>query len=179
MPAERVLARETTLTGSIGVILQSFDASALLATIGVRPETLASGPLKGQPSPFAPLTEQGREVLQGVVADLQGRFVAAVVAGRRLPEERVRALADGRVYTGRQALQNGLIDAIGGEREARAHLLAAHGIPAEPRARTLDTEGRRTLRRFVVGTAESLVSAVFTRLGLVDGALALWQPAGR
>ena len=177
LPAERILARDSTLTGSIGVLLQSFNVSELLRNLGIRPLTLASGPLKAQPNPFEPLSEDGRRVLEGVMADLQNRFVGMVAAGRRMPEDRVRALADGRIYTGRQALENGLIDAIGGEREARAHLLAAHGIPAAPRARDLDTTGRTTLPRLALGFAEDVVSALFVRFGVVDGAWAVWQPA--
>ena len=122
--AERIFARESTLTGSIGVIVQTIDPSEMLARLGVRGEALVSGPLKDQPSPFHPLSPEGRAALQGVIGDMYDQFVGMVVAGRRLPEEKVRALADGRVFTGRQALAAGLVDAIGGEQEARAWLAA-------------------------------------------------------
>src|SRR4051794_13247388 len=118
--AERIFARETTVTGSIGVLLQTPDASELLSRLGVRVETIRSGPLKDQPSPFRPLSPEGREELQRVIGDLHGQFIRMVAEGRHMPEEKVRALADGRVFTGRQALAEGLVDAIGGEREARA-----------------------------------------------------------
>ncbi len=179
MPAERVFARDSTLTGSIGVLLQSFNVAALLQRVGVDPLILASGPLKAQPSPFAPLSPEGRLVLEGVLADLQGRFVAIVAAGRHMPEERVRELADGRVFTGRQALANGLVDAIGGEREARAHLLQAHGIPERPEARDLDTTGGPRLPRLAMTMSKAIVSEGFARLGLVDGVAALWHPGAR
>ncbi len=142
LPAERIFAREATLTGSIGVILQSFEASELMARLGLRAEGLASGPLKDQPSPFRPLTEEGRAVLSGVVADMQAQFVAKVMAGRGMDEARVRALADGRVMSGRQALAAGLVDAIGGEREARDWLASAHGIPKDLPVEELDPRGR-------------------------------------
>ena len=179
MPAERIFARDSTLTGSIGVLLQSFNVADLLERLGVQPLTLASGPLKAQPSPFAPLSPEGRRVLEGVLADLQDRFVAIVAVGRRMPEERVRELADGRVFTGRQALAAGLVDAIGGEREARAHLLRAHGIPERRGARELETPGGARLPRLALTLGKALVSEGFARLGLVDGAAALWQPAAR
>jgi protease-4 len=112
-----------------------------MARLGLRAETLASGPLKDQPSPFRPLTEEGRAALSAVIEDMQAQFVARVAAGRALPEARVRELADGRVMSGRQALAAGLVDAIGGEREARAWLAEAHAIPAGLRIREIDPRG--------------------------------------
>ncbi|UFN51242.1 signal peptide peptidase SppA [Roseomonas sp. OT10] len=179
LPAERIFARDSTLTGSIGVLLQSFNVQELMSRIGVEAVTLASGPLKAQPSPFAPLSEEGRRVLEGVLQDMQSRFVALVAQGRKLPEERVRELADGRVYSGRQALGVGLIDAIGGEREARAFLAAQHGIAERTEARELETTGRSRLSRLVVSLAQTVVSEGLAQLGLVDGAAALWQPVAR
>ena len=141
LPAERIFAREATLTGSIGVILQAFEVSELMERLGLRAEALTSGPLKDQPSPFRPLTDQGRASLQAVVQDMQSQFVGMVVAGRAMPEERVRELADGRVVTGRQAVALGLVDAIGGEAEARRWLTETHGLPANLRLRDIDPRG--------------------------------------
>ncbi len=114
LPAARIFAREGTLTGSIGVILQSFDASELLSRLGVHPETIASGILKDQPSPFRPLSEEGRAALTQVVQDMQNQFVRMVAAGRNMSEEAVRAIADGRVMAGSRARDAGLVDAMGG-----------------------------------------------------------------
>jgi protease-4 len=166
LPAERIFAREATLTGSIGVILQSFEVSELMERLGLRAEALTSGPLKDQPSPFRPLTEQGRASLNAVVQDMQSQFVAMVVAGRNLPEERVRELADGRVMTGRQALAVGLVDAIGGETEARRWLADTHGLPADLRLRDLDPRG----------TAERVLSMASTRLW--EGGVAVLRAQG-
>ncbi len=141
LPAERIFAREATVTGSIGVILQSFDGSDLLSRVGVRPEVVASGSLKDQPSPFRPLTPEGRAALDAVVQDLYGQFVAMVAQARGLPEDRVRELADGRIVTGRQAVRLGLVDAIGGEAEARRWLAENKGVPADLRTRDLDPRG--------------------------------------
>jgi protease-4 len=142
LPAQRIFAREATLTGSIGVILQSFEVSELMGRLGLRAETLASGPLKDQPSPFRPLSEEGRAALTAVIQDMQSQFVARVATGRAMPEARVREIADGRVMSGRQALGLGLVDAIGGEREARAWLAEAHNIPADLRIRDIDARSR-------------------------------------
>jgi len=141
LPAARVFARDSTVTGSIGVILQSFDVSGLLAWLGVRTESLASGPFKANPSPFAPMTEAGRAELMRVVADLHDQFVAMVAAGRRMEVAQVRTLADGRVFTGREALRLGLVDAIGGEAEARAWLVAERGLPEGLPVRDVELRG--------------------------------------
>lgn len=173
MPAQRIFARESTVTGSIGVILQSFDASTLLERLGVRPEVLPSGPLKGQPSPFAPLTEEGRAALQSVVRDLHGQFVTMVVEGRKLPRAFVEQVADGRVYTGRQALELQLIDAIGGEAEARDWLAETQGIPASLPARELEIEGRTP--RFLGVLGASFLKSLVSEGLAIDGFRALWQ----
>ena len=119
VPAARIFAREGTLTGSIGVLLQTGQVAGLLKTLGIDAEAITSGPLKDQPSFTRPLTPEGRVVLQGLVMDMYDQFVGMVAAGRHMDAARVRQLADGRAYTGRQALQLGLIDAIGGEQDAR------------------------------------------------------------
>ena len=141
LPAARVFAREATVTGSIGVVMQSVDASELAARLGVRVEALPSGAFKDQPNPFRPLTEDGRAELMRVVRDLHEQFVAMVAAGRDMPVERVRELADGRIFTGREAVRLGLVDAIGGEVEARAWLAETRAVPAELPARTIEIRG--------------------------------------
>lgn len=130
VPSARIFASAGTLTGSIGVLMQSPDFSGLLGKLGVSVDMLVSGPLKGQPSGVQPLSPAGRAMLQGIVDDYDTQFVEMVAAGRHLPVERVRALADGRPYTGRQALSAGLIDQIGDEHAAREWLAAQRHVPA-------------------------------------------------
>ncbi|QXM25731.1 signal peptide peptidase SppA [Elioraea tepida] len=174
LPAARIFAREATVTGSIGVILQTVEFAGLLERLGIRAEALTSGALKDQPSPFRPLTPEGRAALEAVVQDLYAQFVAMVAAGRRMEPERVRALADGRVFTGRQALAEGLVDAIGGEAEARAWLAAEKGVPASlPIREIAPDEAGRLLPRLVRETRKALVSE---RLSL-DGLMAVWHPS--
>jgi protease-4 len=170
---DRIFAREATLTASIGVLLQTVEASQLLARLGVEPVVIASGPLKAQPNPLQPLTPEGREHLQAVIADMHDQFVAKVVAGRALPEAEVRALADGRVLTGRQALAARLVDAIGGEREARAWLAAERGVSEDLPVREVETRGvsERVFGAVLGGLAKTVVSEW---LG-VDGFRMLWQ----
>lgn len=170
LPAERIFAREATVTGSIGVLLQSFDASELLARLGVRAEAVTSGPFKDQPSPFRPLTEEGRAQLARVVADLHAQFIGMVAEGRRMPEERVRELADGRIFTGREALSLGLVDAIGGEVEARRWLRETHDVPEDLRVR--DLEARSVTQRALSMGSESFWGGAiqaFRAAGLLPG----------
>jgi len=171
--ADRIYARESTVTGSIGVLLQSVDVSELLGRLGVRGEAIVSGPLKDQPNPFHPLSPEGRAALQGVVTDMYDQFVAKVVAARRIPEERVRALADGRVFTGRQAVAEGLVDAIGGEREARAWLAAERQVPEALPVRDVDTRG--TAERLIGAVCGGLAKTVVSEWLGVDGPRLLWQ----
>ena len=132
VPAARIFAREATLTGSIGVILETGEASGLLSKLGLTADAITSGPLKDQPSLTHPLSPQGAEVLHGLVMDMYDQFVGMVAEGRHMTPDQVRALADGRAYTGRQALKLGLVDEIGGEPEARKWLRTRHRSRAAP-----------------------------------------------
>ena len=175
MPAQRVFARESTVTGSIGVLLQSVEVSQLLDRLGIQPQVIASGPLKDQPSLFRPLTEEGRAALSRVVGDLYDQFVAIVAAGRHMDTARVRTLADGRVFTGRQALEAGLIDAIGGEREARAWLAAERDVPESLPVWEVETRSRA--ERLLSSATETIMKSLLSEWLGVDAPRAVWQPA--
>ena len=177
MPAERIFAREATLTGSIGVKLMLPEFSGLLKLLGVGDNSLASGPLKDEPSLARKLEGPARLVMQGIVDDMHDQFVAMVATGRKLEPARVRELADGRAYTGRQALKLGLVDAIGGEREARAWLAEAHKVPVALPARDVGKRGlaERALGESAMGMLGALMKTVLSQQ--LDGAWAFWQPA--
>ena len=174
LPAHRVIARDSTVTGSIGVLLQSFDLSELMERAGVRSQAITSGPLKDQPSLFRPLTPEGRAALDRVIQDLHAQFVGMVAAGRRMDPAQARALADGRVLTGRQALEAGLVDAIGGEREARAWLAAERQVPETLPIRDVETRGRA--ERLLSQATESIMKSLLSEWLGVDAPRALWQP---
>jgi protease-4 len=174
LPAARILAREATVTASIGVVLQTVEVSELFRTLGVRAESITSGRLKGQPSPFAPLTEEARTALRAVIDDLHGQFVAMVVAARGLPEARVRELADGGIMTGRQAVGAGLVDAIGGEREARAWLAAERGVADTLPVR--DATPRRRTEEWLGASLGIMLKSLFEEWLGVDLGTGLWQP---
>ncbi len=113
LAADTIVVNPTTITGSIGVVMITVNAQGLLEKIGVAPITIKSGPMKDAGSPFRPLTPEERAIFQKVIDDMYGRFVTLVAQSRRIPEARVRAFADGRIYTADEALTLGLVDRIG------------------------------------------------------------------
>ena len=172
--APHIVARESTLTGSIGVILELGDVAGLLDKLGIRSDPLVSGPLKGQPSFTQPLSAPGRAYLQDLVTDLYDQFVSLVANGRHMDAARVKALADGRAYTGRQALKLGLVDEIGGEDQALHWLQANRHIAADLPVRE-DKKGGYW-QQLVQTSLGGLVLAARQSLH-VDGVYALWQPS--
>lgn len=180
LPAARIFARESTLTGSVGVLLQTGEASGLLAKLGIGTEAYVSGPLKDQPSFTRPTSPAGREVLQSLVMDMYDQFVGMVADGRHMAKDRVLALADGRAYTGRQALGLGLVDAIGDERDARAWLEREKHVSARLPVRDVRPEagwGAELTGSFLGPILSGLVNTVVSQRVTLDGAWALWQPA--
>jgi len=171
---DRIFAREGSITGSIGVILQTTDVTGLLGKLGVTTEALKSAPLKAVPSPLEPLTPEAREVTMDVIRDVFDMFKGLVAARRALSAEQVDKLADGRVYTGRQALKNGLIDAIGGEPEAIQWLGTAYGIDTRLPVRDLKVDEETRLWRDLFGslTGKTLFSERLT----LDGLISVWHP---
>jgi len=114
MACDRVVAHPTSVTGSVGVIVQYLTFDGLMKKFGVSGATIKSGPHKDMGSPLRATTESDLKIFQATVDDMYERFVDVVVAGRpNLTEDKIRALADGRIYTAAQAKGNGLIDEIG------------------------------------------------------------------
>lgn len=114
MAADKIVSNPGTITGSIGVVLKANNLRALYQKIGVEAEVVKSGPYKDLLSTFRPLTDEERKLLQEVIDDTYEQFVKAVATGRNLPEEKVRSFSDGRIFTGQQAKELGLVDEIGG-----------------------------------------------------------------
>jgi protease-4 len=113
LAADTIVAHPTSVTGSIGVIMLSFNAEGLMQKLGVAANTIKSAEHKDMGSPFRALSAEERGIFQSVIDGLYQQFVAKVVARRGLPEATAKALADGRVYTAQQALQHRLVDRIG------------------------------------------------------------------
>jgi len=184
LAADRIVARGNTITGSIGVIFSMPEISKLLGTLGVNMEELKSGDLKAEPSPYKPMSDKARAASMELVMDGFAWFKGLVAERRKLPMAQVDVLSDGRVYTGRQAVNVKLIDDLGGEETAVAWLEKEKGIA--PRLPV------RTWRPRAPGAASELgfsaVNIVLKSLGLkglqaaaeraqLDGLLVLWHPA--
>ena len=177
MPTAHIFARESTLTCSIGVLLQTGEVSGLLDKIGITAETIVSGPLKDQPSMTHALSPAGRDVLHGMVQDMYDQFVGMVARGRNMEPDAVRKLADGRACTGRQALKLGLIDQIGEERDARAWLETNKGVDAKLPIEDVATTTllSRTLAGSLGPLFDGVWKTVISQSVRLDGAWAVWQ----
>lgn len=181
--ADHIVARGNTITGSIGVIFTFPEVSKLLDTLGIKFEEIKSGELKAEPTPYKPVSEKARQVSMLMVQDAFDWFIGLVAERRKMTEARARVLADGRVYTGRQALKEGLIDTIGGEEEAVAWLETEKKLPAD--LEVLDWANRTPLDATGFGFAAG--DQILSVLGLqplkaaaerakLDGLLVLWHP---
>jgi protease-4 len=133
MAAGFIVVNPNTITGSIGVIGQFPNAEKLVDKIGFEMTTIKSGKSKDIGNPFRAMTVEEKAIFQDIVDETYGRFVGIVATGRNLPEAQVRELADGRVYTGQKALELGLVDALGYQRDAVSKAAELAGIEGEPR----------------------------------------------
>ena len=113
LAADTIVAHPTSVTGSIGVIMFSLNAEGLMQKVGLSAGAIKSGERKDMGSPFRALTDEERKIFQGVIDNLYAQFVAKLVAGRRLPPETARSVADGRIYSAQQALALKLVDRVG------------------------------------------------------------------
>ena len=171
---DQIFARQSSITGSIGVIIQTTDITVLLKKLGIKAESIKSGPLKAQPNPLEPMNENTRLATRLIVKDIFNMFIDMVVVRRKMDKKKVKKLADGRIYTGRQAVRNGLIDAIGGEKEALNWLSTAKNINSQLPLKLMRFNRKtgfleQILNRFI---GNILIS---DRLRL-DGLVSLWQP---
>ena len=192
--ADHIIAQQTSLVGSIGVLFQFPNFTDLLKTVGVKVEEVKSSPLKAAPNGFEPTSPEARAALDSLVKDSYAWFRGLVKERRGMDDALLDKVADGRVFTGHQAVDLKLIDQLGDERTAIAWLVAQKGVKKDlpvhdyklvPRfgdltflrtaaSITLDALGLPSIARQIEHAGS--VQAV-DRLGL-DGMLALWQPGG-
>lgn len=188
--ADHIVAHDTSIVGSIGVLFQSIDASVLLGRVGVGVNVIKSSPLKAEPSPFAPASAEAKEMIGRLVTDTYEWFVALVGERRPIDPAALRRLADGSVFTGRQGLQNKLVDALGGEAEVRRWLETERKLPKGLKIVDREPEEKDEFgwsifaeaRAFTFATlgldpeARTLPQALRRSVGHLDGLLSLWQP---
>jgi len=172
--ADHIVARETSLTGSIGILFQTAEISGLMEKIGIKPFTVKSGTLKGQPSPFEPVTDEVRNSLAILLADSFDWFSNLVQQRRNLDELTLEAATDGRIFSGRQAVKLKLIDAIGGERTARKWLKEKHGIDYDIPTREIFWGEKSDL---IARMLDIIGGKLFKNKGVaIDGLLSVWRP---
>ena len=143
---DRVIANPGTITGSIGVIIQFSQVRRLLDKIGVEPTVIKGGKYKDVGSPVREMTADERALIQGVVDDIYDQFLDAVATGRAISKDEVRSLAEGKIYTGKQALALGLVDELGNEKHAIRVAARLAGIEGKPHVIYPERKRRGLLR---------------------------------
>lgn len=171
-----VVAREGTLTGSIGVLLQSLEVSRLADKLGITSITIKSGAMKDVPGLTEPLTSEQRAILMETIDDAYDHFVRLIVDRRKMDDATVRTIADGRIYTGNQALKLKLIDAIGGTDEALAWLSEERKI--NPKLEIVEIEPEKELETLLDKLAQSSGIKIFGKSAVgLDGLVSIWHPS--
>lgn len=173
--ADHLLARESTITGSVGVMLESIEISRLADKLGITAETVKSGSMKDVPSLTRPMTQDERAAIQKTVDDTYNFFVTLMADRRKFSQEKALELADGRIYSGHQAYQEGLIDGLGGETEARAWLQEKHNISTDLEMRDIEPEPE--FESFLEKLEQLTLAPLRGALALpLDGMVSIWHP---
>jgi protease-4 len=187
--ADHIVARETSLVGSIGVLFQYPDFSGLLGHVGVKVEEVKSAPLKAEPSPFHPTSPEARAALQQVVGDTYDWFKTLVRERRHLSDEELAKASTGQVFSGRQGVPMRLVDKIGGERDAIAWLEQEKGVAKNLPIRDWEPRSNRDFSIFAWAAAGADLlgfdgaAGAFRRASInvqaaqLDGLLAVWHPS--
>jgi len=193
LAGDHIVAKQTSLVGSIGVLFQYPNVSDLLDKIGVKVETIKSSPLKAAPNGFEPTSPEARAAIESVIMDSYAWFRGLVQERRHLDGDALSRVADGRVFTGHQGIDLKLVDELGDERTAIAWLAKEKNIDAKLPVRDYHLRSRFGDLPFLHAAAAVVLDAVglgtlarsidewgavqaFERLNL-DGLLALWHPA--
>lgn len=164
--ADAILAGETTLTGSLGVILQLPNLTEAADKIGFEQNIVKSGKFKDMGSQFRDLTPEEREIFQEIVDENYDEFVEVIVEGRDLPEERVRELADGRIYSGKQAEELDLVDSIGDLEEAAKNARERADVGEATVVRYVQTPGIGSLLRARLAPQEPEAVQIMKAVGV-------------
>lgn len=131
-PAKRLFANPGTITGSIGVIMSFANYQELMEKVGIKSQVVKSGEFKDTGSATRPFTKAEEELVQSLIDDVYAQFVEAISLGRKMPVEQVMRLADGRIYSGRQALEVGLVDELGNLQDAIDYVAELTGMGDDP-----------------------------------------------
>ena len=184
---DHIIARGNTITGSVGVVMQWPEVTGLLEKVGVKMNVIKSGDLKAEPSPFKPIDEANRAVLNEMIAESQAWFLGLVKDRRKIDTSAVPGLEQGRVYSGRVAVRHKLIDEIGGQETAVKYLVDKRKVPKG--LKVVDWKPKQDLNWPLGPSSASLfarlLAGVFgisitdfpeTRTLGLDGLISVWQP---
>lgn len=165
-PANMIVANPGTVTGSIGVLMKLSNIQGLLGKVGLNSFVLKSGKFKDSGSPVRPMTKEDEQVLQGVIDSMHGQFVKAVAEGRKIPVEEIRIIADGRIFSGEQALQFKLVDRLGNLQDAVSEAAKMAGIKGEPEL-VYPPEKKKSLLDFIIeGTSDRIANKLKLEPGI-------------
>lgn len=171
----RLYALDSSITGSIGVLLEMAEVTELAKKLGIEPISVRSGELKATPSPFQKFKPEDREYIQSVVNNSFSMFMDMVTSRRKLTAATTTLISDGRIFTGRQAIEINLIDAIGGEKEAVQWLEKDRKLAKDMPIR--DVEPKKEPKEWLANleqSAKGLIFGSFTQR--LDGLVSIWQP---
>jgi protease-4 len=154
--AEEILANPGTLTGSIGVISEYPNIEQLMKKVGLKSEVLKSGRFKDLGNPTREMTADEKELLQDLIDNIHRQFIRDVAKGRGKPVEEIEPLADGRIFTGEQAKDNGLVDRLGSFEDAIDRAAELAGIEGEPVVLYPEKEGKKIWEYLVQGIVEGV-----------------------
>lgn len=166
MAGERIFANPSTITGSIGVRMDIPQLQGLMEKIGVGQETLVTGPYKDAASYTHPLSQKDREYLESILDNMHMQFVEIIAQNRKLAIERVKELANGKIYTGQQALELKLVDEMGGQEEAHIWLANKLNLPYSRKLYVKPKDKMRALD-VILGTSKN-IAAMLESLGIID-----------
>ncbi|HML43367.1 MULTISPECIES: signal peptide peptidase SppA [Hyphomicrobium] len=189
---DHIVARGNTITGSVGVLAQWPEISEMLAKLGVKFNEVKSGELKAAPNPFEPASEGARRVMQDTIDDGFQWFLSLVETRRGIVARNVNGLVEGRIYSGRQALENKLVDEIGGESEAVRWLETSRGVSKDLKVVDWKPTPEGAWGKVTGSASQAAISALASvlssvahlatltpavgRVGL-DGLVSVWQPS--
>jgi protease-4 len=164
-PADKIVAHPATVTGSIGVIMESINFGELAEELGVDFNTIKSGEYKDIMSATRDMTEEEFEILQSMIDEMYDDFVQVIADGRGMDDSEVRRLGDGRVYTGQQAYENGLVDDLGSMNDTISMLRDDYDLH---QAAVIEYEGNAGFSQYLLGAAKSTFQEETNILGLQE-----------
>jgi protease-4 len=172
---ERIVANPGTITGSISAVMHFADVQELMKKVGVRSSVVKSGKFKDIGSPARKMTTEERQLIQGIVDDIYDQFVLTISENRKIPLEKINEIADGRIFSGRQALNLKLVDELGGLQDSILLASRLSGIKGKPDV-TYATKKKASLLKYIIENMASVVSGEIRRSSAESrGALFLFQ----